>query len=64
MTAAPLVPPGFIAGSGLKQIVTWSEENVTAGSSRLHRRERIETFFCAGPTLPNLFLPASSPGAD
>src|SRR5208283_1924664 len=36
------VPPGFIAGSGLKHsLPVWGSHH--SSSSRLHRRERIET---------------------
>jgi len=37
------VPPGFIAGSGLKRDERWLVLLLSPRSSRLHRRERIET---------------------
>jgi len=39
----PWVPPGFIAGSGLKLELKVQGQCNLARSSRLHRRERIET---------------------
>jgi len=38
------VPPGFIAGSGLKLTKPEAIDAAIASSSRLHRRERIETY--------------------